>query len=231
MAGVPQGSDADPAVRSDGQPGQAGVLQRDPQPRLGWELEGAADEVTDDVCVTHHDLVTVLPLLRLRPVKVFPERSFDPRPVSEVIMIRPPGANTRLGPDWGSLPENALSGQHLDLGEMLGNQVRRLDGPGHVRSDDVGVGEPQSRQSRPSTRGLALAQVSEEPLGVSLTLQVVLAVPDQDEVSTRLGFAPLVVVLVCLPELGGVPPVPVVVPLGPGPLITAITVTLGITIV
>ena len=70
MAGVPQGSDAGPAVRSDGQPGQAGVLQRDPQPGLGRELEGAADKVSDDVSVADHDLVTVSALSRVSSVEI-----------------------------------------------------------------------------------------------------------------------------------------------------------------
>lgn len=102
---------------------------------------------------------------------------------------------------------------------MLGDEVRRLDGPGHVGPDDVSVGQPKLRQPSPGAAGLAASEVGEVPLGVRLAVQVVLAVPHEDQVSASPGFADLVVILVRPAELGGVSLVPVVIPLGPVPLI------------
>ena len=70
MAGLAQTAETDPAAGPDGDDGQGGVLQGDPEPGLGWELEGPTDEVSDDVSVTHHDLVAVLTLSRLSSVEI-----------------------------------------------------------------------------------------------------------------------------------------------------------------
>ena len=70
VPGLAQTAETDPAAGPDGDDGQGGVLQGDTQPGLGWELEGPTDEVSDDVCVTHHDLVAVLTLSRLSSVEI-----------------------------------------------------------------------------------------------------------------------------------------------------------------
>ena len=70
VAGLAQTAETDPAAGPDGDDGQGGVLQGDPEPGLGWELEGPTDEVSDDVSVTHHDLVAVLTLSRLSSVEI-----------------------------------------------------------------------------------------------------------------------------------------------------------------
>ena len=72
MSGLAQTSEADSATGSDGEDGQRGVLQGDPQPGLGRELERSADEISDDVGVADHDLVTVLSLGRLGSVEILP---------------------------------------------------------------------------------------------------------------------------------------------------------------
>ena len=70
MPGLSETAETDPATGADGEDGQGGVLQGDPQPGLGRELEGAADKVSDDVSVADHDLVTVSALSRVSSVEI-----------------------------------------------------------------------------------------------------------------------------------------------------------------
>merc|ERR1719445_685473 len=59
VPGLAQTAKADPAGGPDGEDGEGGVLQGDPPPGLWRELESPADEISDDIGVTDHDLVTV----------------------------------------------------------------------------------------------------------------------------------------------------------------------------
>ena len=139
MARLSHPSDADSAVRSDCQPGERGVLQTDPEPCLGGKLESATDKISDDIGVTHNDLVTVLCLRWLRSVEMFPECRLYPGSVSEVLMLISPTSDTRLRSDRRALSEDWVTGQHVDMGQMLGDELSSLHCPGHVRVKDVGV--------------------------------------------------------------------------------------------
>ena len=70
MPGLSETAETDPATGADGEDGQGGVLQGDPTPGLGWELKSPADKISDDVCVTDHDLVTVYSLAGLGSVEI-----------------------------------------------------------------------------------------------------------------------------------------------------------------
>ena len=63
MSGLSETAETDPATGADGEDGQRGVLQGYPEPGLGRDLESSTDEISDDVGVAHHDLVTVLATL------------------------------------------------------------------------------------------------------------------------------------------------------------------------
>lgn len=54
MAAVAEAGEGDAAVGPDGDPRDGGVEEGDPEPRLRRNLQGAADEVADDVGVTDH---------------------------------------------------------------------------------------------------------------------------------------------------------------------------------
>ena len=70
MPGLAQTAEADPARGADCEDGEGGVLQRDSTPGLRWELKSSADKISDDVCVTDHDLVTVCSLAGIGSVEV-----------------------------------------------------------------------------------------------------------------------------------------------------------------
>ena len=48
---------------------------------FGWQLQGPADEVSDDVGVAHDDLNRVVLLVHLGAVDVLPEGGLNPGPV------------------------------------------------------------------------------------------------------------------------------------------------------
>lgn len=63
---------------SDSYPCDAAVVQRKPQPSLGWELESTTNEVTYYVCMTGQNFVAILLLAGLSAIKVSSKRSFNP---------------------------------------------------------------------------------------------------------------------------------------------------------
>ena len=162
-------------------------------------VSGFLTETPDDVRVTDDDLVTVLLLTGRSSVEVLPEGGLYPRPVRHVEGLRLPGVHLGLGLDGSPLSQYPVSGQDLDLGQVLGDQPGGLHGPGHVGVDEVSVGQGELRQPGPRPVRLGPAQAGEAPLLVGGAGHVVLAVSDQDQVSA--GPAPL-----------ALPAVPVVVP-------------------
>ena len=78
MADVPQHSAADRACRTDGEIGEGAVERAQSQPGLRGELQGTAEEVSDDIGMADDDLELVLgmrpkpPLGRIHAVIVIP---------------------------------------------------------------------------------------------------------------------------------------------------------------
>ena len=64
MPSVSKALQDDPAVGADGDPSDGRVLEAEPKPGLGIDLEGAAEEVADDVGVAHDQLIAIF-FLRL----------------------------------------------------------------------------------------------------------------------------------------------------------------------
>ena len=72
MPGLAQTAEPDHATGVDGEDGQRGVLQGDPQPGLGWELKGPTDEVSNNIRMGNYNLNTVSGLSRLSSVEILP---------------------------------------------------------------------------------------------------------------------------------------------------------------
>ena len=72
VPGLPETAKTDFATGPDGQDGEGGVLEGNTQPGLRRQLESPADEISNDVCVTHHDLHAVLALTGVGSVEILP---------------------------------------------------------------------------------------------------------------------------------------------------------------
>lgn len=84
---VPKGPERYPAIGSDHQVSDAAVVEGEPEPAFGRELQRPAHDIADDVGVTDEDLIAVLFLPGVCSVDVVPERSLDPGSVL-IILLR-----------------------------------------------------------------------------------------------------------------------------------------------
>jgi len=81
VTGSAQRAKHDSALGSDGQPRDGSVVQPNPQPSLGRNLQSPADAVSDDIGVTDDDVVRVLFLRLFGLGEVLLEGALDPGPV------------------------------------------------------------------------------------------------------------------------------------------------------
>jgi len=201
----------DRAIRSDDHPGEGGMLQGKAQPGFRRELKCSACKVSDNISMTDNDLIAVLLLLRFCTVEILPEGSFYPGTILLIIIVWFPRPNLRLRCNGSPFSEDAVSRPDRHLGQGLGDQVGCLYGPGHVRVDHEAVGQGQLGQSNSCHFSLISAQVCQVSLTVSGSCQVVLSMPNQNNMSGgsgELGLFIQVIVGVC----HWFPMVPILVP-------------------
>lgn len=69
--------DGDPTRRPDGNPSDTAIVQGKSKPSFGWKLKCTTNEISDHICMTSQDLVTVLSLAWLCSMKISPECCLD----------------------------------------------------------------------------------------------------------------------------------------------------------
>ena len=100
MPGLPETAETDPAAGADGQDCQRGVLEGDTEPGLGRELKGSTDEVSDDIGVADHHLVTVPALAGLGSVEILNSCALVESRVNITKLVTFLKAASILAPSW-----------------------------------------------------------------------------------------------------------------------------------
>ena len=154
-------------------------------------------------------------------MEVSSERCFYSGPISDVLVIISVPPHPGLGSDGTALSEDTITVQHLDMRQVLRDELSSLHCSGHVGVEDVSVGQVHVSQSHSGAGGLVSPQLSQVSLTVILTIQIILTMSDQYQVSARLHPPPLIVVVVISHWLSLVP---VPVPPWPGPGVGAVII-------
>ena len=86
VTGFAQRRDNDIPFLVDGHRGNTAIIQSEPEPGLGRELQAPADKIPDDIAMTDKDIHRVIALFRICPVNILAKGRLNPGSFDEKLL-------------------------------------------------------------------------------------------------------------------------------------------------